>query len=424
MRLPFRGFWGQRTARAVAAIAGGSALGQLLALIALPFISRAYSPTELGVFTIINASATILSAVITFRLERALALPREETAAQGLAVLAFISIGVSSSVLLIVSVHYREPLAATLGIPEFSIWVWSIPTLAALIAIFVVLNQLAVRHERYRAISIRNAVQPASIRGFQLIMSNAIFPGLVVGALLGRMIGILGLLRGSGIRGYLIGGSLTSQSALALARRYWRFPFISMPSGLLNVLNLTLPPILIGSVYSVSETGQFGMAYQLVNVPVILLGAAVGQVFLGKFAKLIHDSQDLARVFFLRASAWLACTALAVGVSIWLGGTLIIPIVLGDGWDLAGNISSLLCFAVAGRLVAAPLTSVLSVLEAHRTLLALNVVALLSTLIIFGAAEYLRIELLDALLVYSLSQAMVYVLTWIFCLRGVHVSRG
>ena len=74
----------------------GSVLAQLIPLIISPFITRLYSPKELGLLALFSSISIILGSVVNGRYEQALVLVKTENEANHLTILSlFISLVVS-----------------------------------------------------------------------------------------------------------------------------------------------------------------------------------------------------------------------------------------------------------------------------------------------------------------------------------------
>ena len=65
----------------------GSVLAQLIPLIISPFITRLYSPKELGVLALFSSISVILGSVVNGRYEQALVLVKTENEAKHLTIL-------------------------------------------------------------------------------------------------------------------------------------------------------------------------------------------------------------------------------------------------------------------------------------------------------------------------------------------------
>lgn len=74
-------------ARSVAVLAGGTALGQGLAVLASPFLTRLCTPSGFGVLSAYTAIFSILVVVASLRYELAIPLPEDDETAANLLVL-------------------------------------------------------------------------------------------------------------------------------------------------------------------------------------------------------------------------------------------------------------------------------------------------------------------------------------------------
>ena len=70
--------------RNVVVLASGTMVSQVIILIALPFITRLYSPTEYGVYSMYTSIISIMLMLVSFSYENAITLPEEDKMASSL----------------------------------------------------------------------------------------------------------------------------------------------------------------------------------------------------------------------------------------------------------------------------------------------------------------------------------------------------
>ena len=67
--------------------------------------------------------------------------------------------------------------------------------------------------------------------------------------------------------------------------RYRDFPRYAFPAGLANATTLNISNLLITSIYSVNDVGQFSLANRIIGAPNVLIAQSVSQVLLSKLVK-------------------------------------------------------------------------------------------------------------------------------------------
>lgn len=401
--------------KGLAVILSGTAGGQLVLVAITPVLSRLYSPQEFGQYSITFALAMILAGVAGLRFEWALPLPQDDWLACALFRMYCLSLLVVTG-LTFVAVSIISTAEIKVRLAPLPV-VWSLPLLVALIGVFNVLSQAALREKRYNAVGYRAILQGAGTAVGQTLfgIGNAGAPGLAAGQVLGRAISCLGLL---------------SQSSQILARppkesyakawaSYRKFPLLFAPSSLLNLLGTYLPVLLVSHIYGGQVTGNLSMALQVLLAPASLLAAAVGQVYIGELASRLRAGVRDNRGPYLRASRALTVPAGALLVAALVFAPVGFRLVLGDEWEAAGRIAQALAVSVSLGLVVSPLSYVFVAYERGRTSLVVDISRI--GLVLSGA--YVGTRFGDGELAVCwgmfLGQSLNYVATWFIALRIV-----
>lgn len=381
-RVPRRLSAGRRGALTIAA---GTAVGQAVGLLAAPVLSRLFTPSDFGLLTIVTALSVSVASVAALRLELAVPLPESERDARSLVALGLLAAATTAVLGTALVAVAGDQLVRALGEPALQPWLWLVPLLSATIASFGLLNQLAVRHRRYGAVGRRNLVSSVATVSTQVGAGAAgLRPGaLVLGLVVGQLLGAVSLLRGAGLRVVDPAGAQTVRSLRRVLRRHRRFALLLAPAGLLNVLGIQLPVLVMAYVYGSEVAGWLGMSQRVLALPVMLVGQAVAQVYLGELSREVRESGSSARLLFSRASRQLAVVALGLAVVLLAFGPALFRLVLGPEWTPSGDYARALAVGLAAQLVAAPLSQTLVVLghagqqlawDAGRLLLTVGVV--------------------------------------------------
>lgn len=410
--------------RGVLAILGGTAAGQIVALAAAPILSRIYSPTDFGIFATCTAIIVTIGTVAAGRYELAVPLPSKEKHAQSLVFLGLTSaclVGIAGTA--VVALAGTE-IATRFGQARLMPWLWAVPISATAMGCSLVLSQLAIRHGRFKSIGRRNVLQQVTMVVGQIAGGlGGLKPGgLVIGFGFSYLASAASLLIGSGLRAADARQGRKFQDLRAVARRYWKFPAISGPSGLLNVLGLQLPVVLLAYWYGAHVAGWMSLTQRVLALPVTLIGTAVGQVYLSRLAVAIRGDVVAAARMFDRASRNLGGAACLALIALLALGPWVFPLVFGSQWANSGLYAQAMSVSLACQLVAAPLSQTLIVLERQRLQLAWDlsrVVSVATTLYIAHVAEWAPLAAVWAI---GTVLAITYVASWLLCRRAIHTA--
>lgn len=350
-----------RGGRGIAAIMLGTALGQVIAFGASPVLSRLYSPEDFGVFSVINALAMLLGTGMALRYELAVPLPREDHDARTLVVLGGVVTASTTILSIAVIAIFSGMIDQIVTDTRLRPWVITVPLIAASLATFRILNQWALRQQRYAATARRNVVQSVSTVAIQLCVGMGLIgpAGLIAGLAGGQAVGAASLIHGAGLRGHSSWADLRR-----LARRYRRFPMLLAPSGILNAAGVYVPVILFATLYTSQVAGWFGFTQRMLALPITLVGQAVAQVYLSELAQSRRrggGGRQLA--LFRAASARLMIVGGAGALCLILLARPVFPLVFGEAWRESGAMAQALAVSLALQFVASPLSQTLIVYE-------------------------------------------------------------
>lgn len=407
------------------AILGGTASGQLLALLAAPLLTRLYEPSSFGLFTVLASIVAIVGTVAALRFELAVPLPKEERDAHGLAALGLVSTAATFLVTSAIVAIAGSRLAGAFGEPQLMPWLWLVPVTAALMGAYLLLNQLAIRHHRYGAIGRRNILQSAALVATQVALgfTDLKAGGLILGLTVGHGTSTTSLIAGSGLLSPEARDGRRRGSLRRLAKRYRRFPLVLAPSGLLNVLGLQLPVVLIAYWYGSEVAGWMGLSQRVLSLPVTLIGTAIAQVYLGELARAAHNDLARARRLFYLVSKRLVLIAIAIGVAVVALGPPIFELVFGSQWVTSGTYAQALAFGLTAQLVAVPVSQTLIVFERQGLQLAWDSSRLVLLVGVLSACHLLGASATTALWAFGVGSGCAYVGSWFLSRHIINGSR-
>lgn len=407
--------------RGVLAIFTGNAVGQGVALLAAPVLSRLYSPSEFGLFAVLTSVTVMLGTIAALRYELAIPLPEREEDAFSLAFVGMWASGAVGVVGMASVALFGDQFAHILGHEGIGPWLWVVPPVASFMGTLLVLGQLAVRQRRYVAWGRRATLQSLFTAGGQVLLGALGLKsgGLFLGYGLGQTLGALSLAHGASLRCPEARSGRRPRSILRIARRYRRFPVFLAPSGLINVLGLSLPVILVAGLYGTSVAGWLALTQRVLTLPVALVGAAIGQVYLGEMSKAWRSNPKRAQALFRNASR-----SLAVAASLLLAGLLILGPwafvhVFGAEWVSSGDYARATAVGVAAQLVAAPLSQTLIVLERTRLQFVWDSLRLMLTSGSILFADRVGMTPLSCMWLLGLANALTYVFGWFLSNRSL-----
>lgn len=411
--------------RSVGILAGGAAVGQIIALAASPLLSRLYSPGSFGVFAVFTAILGICLAVASLRFEQAIGLPRSDQVGFNLLVLASL-VAVFTSVVLALVVLFTPAL---LGIgDEMPLVVRCLlPVALVLGAMYQALSIWALRSRLYLPIARTRVMQGVAtaltqIGGGLLGYGPA---GLAAGHALGQFAGVGNLARSSMKTRRLRRPTLRELWA-ALAR-YRKFPLLATPAALLNAVSLQVPVLLFAGVFGPATAGQYFLSARITMAPNDLLGRSVGQVFYAEAIRVGAHRPGVLQRLVLTTSARSFLLGLIPSGAVLIFAPTLFPIVLGAEWEEAGRLSQVMAFMLLANFAVTPVAQVFLIVERQVLSVLANVAKLLAALLGMLIPIWMSLRPVEVMLVYSCVMAVYYlaVLAGIVALLGgMRTQRG
>lgn len=344
--------------RNIAKLVGGTVVGQLVTLAALPVLTRIYSPAEYGFAGLFAAVVVCITAVSTLRYDFAIPIPSRERVARQITAVALIS---ALAVIVVVgagalALSFRFSLPAGLYAWQF---IGLLLLAVATISFFNIGRGWATRKKEFGQLALTRVQQGVAGTSVQIVLGMVGFgsAGLIIGQIVGQSAGAMRLWR-------LVPRPL-SEGAIWAARRFRNFPIYDSWSGLLNVAGTQAPVMLFAAFFSPMLVGYYAFATRLVAAPISLIGQAAARVFLPHIIEANRSGSGAAAVLKLTSAlAYIGFPAFTLLAAL---SSPLVRILFGEAWVPASMIVSWTALWAGWQLVASPLSVTLIGLEAQKT---------------------------------------------------------
>lgn len=394
----------------VAVLAGGTAIGNVVLGASIPVLTRLFSPREFGVYAVYTSLLALGLVVACLRYEVAITLPREPTDAANLLALSF---GVTSVVTVLLGVAMwvlREPIARWTGSRTFAMAYWLLPLAVFGGGVFQALSLWSVRAKQFSTVSGTRIVQRVGqvTTQFSLGRAGATSLGLPLGDAVGRIAGAVYLSARMLKRDSHLFQFSSVRSIRQAAWRYRRFPMLATGAGLASMATTQLPFLLLAGLYGRQVTGFYAVAESLVSLPVVVVAAAVSQVYIAEAAALVRadDIHGLRRLFRKTASNMLVAGALPAAVLL-VFAPVAFSTVLGSGWTEAGGYAQVMTAMYFGQFAILPLAQSLIIVERQDLQLLWDSLTLSATVAVLVVAKSFDWSGLRAVFVYSIAMGVL-----------------
>lgn len=387
----------------------GTTIAQIITILASPIITRLYGPEAFGLVAIFISITSIIGVISCLRYELAIMLPESnEEAANvfGLCIILVVFITLLSTLFLII---LQQPLFLAIKAPQLASFLWLIPIAIFFSGIFLSLNYWNTRTKHFHRLSIARVVGTCSITGTQLGFGCA---GLTSG---GILIGanVLGSISSTSILGLqimrddlsLFRRTITPKRMTESLKRYRNFIKYDIWSALLNSLSWQVPILLLAYFFSASVVGYYSLGMMVIQLPMSLIGSAIGQVFYQRAA--VAKSEGTLNPLVENVFKILVKIVLFPMILLLFIGKDIFIVIFGAQWAEAGIFIQILSMWAIVWFISSPMSMLVPIFEKQRWSLVYNFSNFLTRIISIIIGGLFGIVLV-ALTLFSISGIIVY----------------
>lgn len=385
----------------------GTFIAQLVMLAFVPILTRLYSPTEFGIYSLFLSVSNVLGLVSSLKYDQAIMLPRSDRNALALVVLSiFITLGMV--VLVGLSVFLFDGLIIRYfnGLSDV---IWLIPAGVFLTGFLQIFNAYSSRYQFYRQLSVVRVINAFSVIGVQIgskyflkyqsliieklklaayIQEELKFDGLIIGKLLADLISLLSLIRQHFKRQTLQFFSISRRRLLVNAKRYSHFPKYQSLTVFINSISQNLPVLLLSSLYSTEIAGIYALTVRVLQAPTNLMGASTKEVYYQKASR-VHANGGNFFNLYIKTTLGLLKLFIFPFFVVLLFGDYLFGFVFGSRWNESGVFAQILILWFACGFINNPAIVSYSILNIQKIQMRLEMISFFLRILAIYLGYYL-----------------------------------
>ncbi|HHY80204.1 MAG TPA: oligosaccharide flippase family protein [Thermoanaerobacter sp.] len=396
-------------------VSASTAFAQLMSAFFSPIITRIYSPEEYGILTLYTSILGLMAIMSSLKYEWGMPIAENDEKAVNVMALSFIVLFIFSATIYITFYFFDKPILALLNATKLSNYRGLIPIGVLFAGSYTIFLQWAYRNKDFRSISKTKLAQSITGNVATVILGwlGAGPVGLILGQILRQGAGISTLSRPFFKNSKHLLKNLDKSQILWCAGRYKNFPIYSAPSQLLNTAGIQLPVFFISSLYGSQVLGLYGLANSVVNLPMVLMGQSIGDVFYAETASVGKLNPDRVKGLSDKLFKKLVLIGLVPLVILLFFGPFLFSFVFGYRWHDAGEYAQILAFLVFARFIFTPISRIYSVFEKQKQAFMLDLLRVILVFIAFGISDYFNLSSYLAVGLYSAAMSIVYLVTYL-----------
>lgn len=364
-------------------IVSGSVIAQALSVLLIPIITRIYSPNDFGIFQLILSISGILTIVSTFSYQFSIILPKEDEDSVNIVVLCIILVTLTSLLTGIGILFLPVNIDDILNAPGASRYLIYLPIIVFLNGLFFVQNYWLSRRIRFGVIAGARVSNTLLGKVFQIGLAKWIVSpvSLLVGLIAGYVFADLFMLKGIK-KDIQIFKKVSIKRMKEVAIQHKNFPLFSSWSTIANTISPQVPTFLLALFYGPTVVGHYSLAYQVVNMPMVIVGNAIGQVFFQKVSEVKNGNVDGdVKTVVEEVYKKLISIGIFPMILLMIIGEQVFTFAFGESWSVSGIYVRILLPWIFLVFLSSPISTLYSIYDKQSVWLTFSIILLISRVV-------------------------------------------
>ncbi|MCF6364796.1 MAG: oligosaccharide flippase family protein [Bacteroidales bacterium] len=367
-------------AKSLLTLMSGTAIAQIISILAIPILTRIYTPEEFGIFGVFFSLSSVIASISSGRFELAIMLPKEDTRALHLFALSFGLVVVTSVLSLFFVLIFNEQISGLLNTEGYKSVLYFVPLSVFFLGTYKIFYNWFSRKKEFKSIAFsyiaKNSTSVSSKIGFGFFILKEF--GLIAGEIIGQFSSVFLLFLKNRRLNPLKNLVINKATLKKEIKENKNFPIFSMPMAFLNSISVDILIYVLTFLFNTTIVGLYLQASKVINYPLNFISSSFTTVF---YQKITTTKNKLRLYFYSYLISFLSALLILFPVLIW--GRELFGFVLGENWAFSGNIAqALIPIAVAG-FATRNVSSVFSFLKLQQILLIWQIVFLGTAILIF-----------------------------------------
>jgi len=377
----------------------GTLMAQVVLLAFIPILTRLYSPTEFGNYSLFFILSTIIGSISSLRYEQAIMLPKSDRDAQVLlfiSALLTVAVSLLLSVLLFIFYEFFLDYFNTI-----TYLVWLLPFSVLITGLVQIFNSYSTRKKFYKKMAGVKVVESISTVGLQGI-SRYFFAldGLIVGKFFSNLYTLYLLIAYHLKKQTLQLKHFTKRRAKANLKRHENFPKYFALATLLNSISQNIPILLFTTLFSPAIAGFYALTHRILQAPIQLVANSTRAVFYQKASELYANKEDI-RPLYISTTKGLIKLFIVPFLAIVFFGQEIFSLLFGEEWIVSGVISQITIVWFFFTFINPPVTVMYNIFGQQKAQLLFQIMGLITRTLAIYAGFYIFDSYIHSIILFT-----------------------
>lgn len=392
-------------------------IGRIIGLLAAPFITRLYTPSDFGLLAVFASVCALLYPFCTLRYNLAIPLHTNDRVCINAVAACLLILIVNTAIIGLALLLSHSQILSLFSAEDIDAFWYFIPLAFLFYGAGEILSYYSTRYRDFSTIAKVTLAQKTIGASAKIILGLLRFNviGLLIGNILAESGGLSIYIRAYWGKLKGLTHNVTWRKISFVLKRYIDFPLYRVPSQILLSAAGSLPILYFAWHFGSDTTGQISLAITMLSIPVNIVCVSVGKAFYGEIASIGRKNRSEISALTLRIMSRLLVISIVPFALIICFGPWIFHTFFGPEWSQAGTFARYLCFYLIFRFVYSPVSDgIFNVFERQKLVFWLEVsrisVVVLSLLISYSW----HFTVVNTIVIYSIALTIQYILSIIF----------
>lgn len=381
-------------------------------LLAMPVLTRLYTPEEFGAYSVFISVISIVGTVSSLKYDQAIMLPKSNNNALSLLTLSLLII--AAVCLLATIIIYIFSDLVTNYFNDYEYLVYLIPIGVLFVGIIQAFIAYSSRNCFYKRIAGARISYSFSIVSLQMASKWLLnLNGLVVARLIADFLTASILINKHITSGTLNFASISKKRIFLNAKKYINFPKYQSISVFFNAISQNMPVFLLGLFYSPAIAGLYALAERILRAPVGLIGSSTKEVYYQTASQRHINGEDILALY-IKTTVGLAKLIVVPFILIMAFGDTIFELLFGAEWTASGYISQIMIIWIFFLFINSPTMATFNILHKQKAALILEIASVLLRFASIYAGYLLFESYYASISLYVASSVLINIVAIIF----------
>lgn len=411
--------------RSLAILASGSFLAQVIMFLSSPIMTRMYSASEIGQYTLVLTVIGMFGSVICARYDMAIVSEESEENVLPLIVLCSLCAVVLSCIITVGSVAYYLVQGYSLKQVMFNgIFIFILLLLNGASNILISYNN---RCREYGVMTSVNLIRTVA-KQVVMILGGKFAPiagTLVVSEAVGTIFGVNKQVetlkrktrRFKGFR------DVTKLQVQNVAQKHKKQALFSTPALFASNFSYSSINLFINTLFGSAILGYYSLSYRLLGLPLNIISSNVSRVYLEEASREYQRAQSY-RATFIRTSAMLVAIAIPMTAVLFILSPRLCSVFFGKDYYTAGVYLRYLAPMFGIRFVVSPLSVGMQISQKQNFELQFQCFFVLASVVSYIIAKVNAMTIENYLLIISILFSIIYLCFYTFLFTITQVNGG